>query len=152
MGNFVHFWQVFALVFVFQIILSFGLQKTCSLGLPFILSWYRSKYRYLTNLWANCNQIRCVCPNMGIWCLAQNSAIFVRPERNLIYEFRRPLATSRARTILLSGMFRLFDIIEPKYEQIWALLHHGHLWAPESAIFSKVWSFALVHWLTTILK
>ena len=48
-----------------------------------------------------------------------------------MYEFKRPLATSRAPKILLLGMLRLFVIIEPKLDQIRAWLHRGHRWAVE---------------------
>ena len=41
-----------------------------------------------------------------------------------MYEFKRPpLAT---RKILVLSMFRLFGIFEPKLNQIWAWLPHGH--------------------------
>ena len=37
-GNFVHFWQFFALVFTFQLILSYRLQRKCSLDQTFFIN------------------------------------------------------------------------------------------------------------------
>ena len=59
-GNIVHFWQLFALVFTFQQILSYKrLQGTCSLGLPFMLSWYCLKILIFGKYY----QIWYICPN-----------------------------------------------------------------------------------------
>ena len=101
-GNFVHCWRFsrFRLSIHISTNIKLYIKIICGLGLPFILSWSRSKYRYLTNLWSNYYQIWCVCSNMGIWCLANNSAIFVHCEWKFLY--RRPVATN----ILILGMFR----------------------------------------------
>ena len=114
------FGTFFVSVFTFQLIVSYILQRTCRLGLSFILSWY------LTKLLANYYKIWCVCPNMDIWFLIHNSAIYLNSGLNCIYEFRRPLATSRAPKMLFLVMFRRFSIIEPKLDQIWVWLHRGH--------------------------
>ena len=72
----------FPLVFTFQLILSYRLQRTCSLGLPFILNWSRSKIcSAYAQLWA-----------YGFWLITL--PFFVRSICNFICEFRRPLATS----------------------------------------------------------
>ena len=51
-------------------------------------------------------------PNFGIW----------------LYEFQRPLVTSRTPKIFVLIMFRLIIIIGPKIAKIWAWLHCEHWW------------------------
>ena len=129
-------WRFFALVFTFQ-------QTTCSLGLPFIFSWSRSKRltfdEFMGRLLSNLVHM----PNMDILFLAHNSAVFCSIWMEFMHEFRIPLATIRALKTLLLGMLRRFGIIEPKLDQIWAWLYRNP---------SKVRSLVLVCWAAAISK
>ena len=60
---------------------------------------------------------------MGTWFLAHNSVIFCLIRIKFVYKFKRRLAVSIAPKIWVLGMFKLFGIIGPKLDQIWAWPH-----------------------------
>ena len=80
----------------------------------------------------------------GFWLITQ--WFFVQSWWNFIYDFRRPLATSKAPKTWILDMFRVFGQIGPDLDQMWACLPH------EQGTPSKVSSQVLVCWLTGYLE